>query len=48
LSIPVERPFRAGGPQNLPFTQKPSEEFLEDFYRERMTVPARGGCGLRG
>jgi len=48
LPVPAERPFRAGGPQKLPLTQKPSEEFLEGFYRERITVPARGGCGLRG
>jgi hypothetical protein len=47
LPIAVERSFRARRPQKLPLTQKPSEEFLEGFYRERITVPARG-CGLRG
>jgi hypothetical protein len=44
----VECPLRARRPQKLPLTQKPPEEILEGFYRERITVPARGGCGLRG
>jgi hypothetical protein len=46
-AVALERPPAAGGAQRLPLTQKPSEEFLEGFYRERVS-PARGGCGLRG
>jgi hypothetical protein len=45
--VPLEGALGAGGPQQLPLTQKPSEEILEGFYRERVS-PARGGCGLRG
>jgi hypothetical protein len=45
--ISLESAVGAGGAQKLPFTQKPSEEILEGFYRERVS-PARGGCGLRG
>jgi hypothetical protein len=46
-AVALERPLGAGRPQELSLTQKPSEEILEGFYRERIT-PARGGCGLRG
>jgi hypothetical protein len=42
----LERGARTSLPELLALTQKPSEEFLEGFYRER--VPARGGCGRRG
>ena len=45
--VPLEGAFGAGGAQKLPLTQKPPEEILEGFYRERDS-PARGGCGLRG
>ena len=45
-SVRFEGGGRAGATQGLPLTQKPSEEFLESFYWER--VPARGGCGRRG
>jgi hypothetical protein len=47
LAVPLEGALRARGPKELPLTQKPSEEILEGFYRERVS-PARGGCGLRG
>jgi hypothetical protein len=47
LAVPLESALRARDPQELPLTQKPSEEILEGFYRERVS-PARGGCGLRG
>jgi hypothetical protein len=45
-AIRLERLGRARGPQRLALTQKPSEEFLESFYWER--VPARGDRGRRG
>jgi hypothetical protein len=45
--VALERTLGARGAQELSLTQKPSEEILEGFYRERVP-PARGGCGLRG
>jgi hypothetical protein len=45
--VALEGALRAGCAQELPLTQKPSEEILEGFYRERDS-PARGGGGLRG
>jgi hypothetical protein len=45
-SIRLERGRRPARAKRLTLTQKPSEEFLESFYWER--VPARGGCGRRG
>jgi hypothetical protein len=45
-AVRLEGGRRAGTAQSFPLTQKPSEEFLESFYWER--VPARGGCGRRG
>ena len=46
-AIPLElADRRAGQPELLAGTEKPSKTILEGFYRER--VPARGGCGRRG
>ena len=33
--VPLEGALGAGGAQKLPLTQKPPEEILEGFYRER-------------
>jgi hypothetical protein len=44
--VALERKLIASSAQAFAFTQKPSENFVEGFHRER--VPARGGCGLRG
>jgi hypothetical protein len=45
--VALERAPGACGTQHFPLTQKPPEQLLEGFYRERIS-PARGGCGLRG
>jgi hypothetical protein len=47
-TVPLERALGARGAKELPLAQKPPEDFLEGFYWERVSSPARGGCGLRG
>jgi hypothetical protein len=47
-AVSLEPALGARGTKKLPFTQKPPEVFLEGFYWERVSSPARGRCGLRG
>jgi hypothetical protein len=47
-AVALERALGARGAKKLPFAQKPPEDFLEGFYWERVSSPARGWCGLRG
>jgi hypothetical protein len=47
-AVLIERALGARGAKKLPFAQKPPEDFLEGFYWERVSSPARGWCGLRG
>jgi hypothetical protein len=47
-AVSLERPPGSRGAKKLSLAQKPPEVFLEGFYWERVSLPARGGCGLRG